>query len=284
MLLGTETGREGVKIWRSRHLEGVELMRAEAATGYSLARHFHEEIEISLKTRGSGELFYRGERRLVPEGHFSLTYPGEAHTSYSSGEGGVAMRGLRIEPVLLWDAAEQLAKRRQAPPFFPIAVVDDGSLASLFLGLHRKSEEDSASRLEQQSLLLVALTELIARYAENRPTPRRVRNERRAVRLVREYLEDNHAENVSLEDLASVANLSPFHLSRSFRKEVGLPPHEYQTQVRVLRAKALLIRGVPIAQAAFDTGFASQSHFTRYFKRLVGVTPGAFLKDSKNVV
>ena len=62
-----------------------------------------------------------------------------------------------------------------------------------------------------------------------------------------------------------------------------MPPHAFQTQVRVARAKALLLRGWPISQAAAHTGFADQSHLTRHFKRLVGVTPGQYRQGSKNV-
>jgi len=65
-------------------------------------------------------------------------------------------------------------------------------------------------------------------------------------------------------------------LLRVFRKELGIPPHAYLTQVRVLRAKKLLSVGIPIAQVAWETGFADRSHLNRHFKRLVGVAPGQY--------
>lgn len=85
--------------------------------------------------------------------------------------------------------------------------------------------------------------------------------ERRAVRLAREYLEENFARNVLLEELAAVANLSPFHLSKVFKEEVGLPPHAYLVQTRLALARDLLLRGWPISKVAYETGFADQSHF-----------------------
>lgn len=60
-----------------------------------------------------------------------------------------------------------------------------------------------------------------------------------------------------------------------------MPPHAYQINVRLDRAKDLLLRGWPISEVAREAGFYDQSHFTRYFKRLVGVTPGSYAKDSK---
>jgi len=101
--------------------------------------------------------------------------------------------------------------------------------------------------------------------------------------LTREYLEDNLGRGVPLEELARLANLSPFHLSRVFRDEVGLPPHAYQTQARLGRARSLLLRGWSAARVAQETGFADQSHLSRRFKRLVGVTPGRYAQESKNV-
>jgi AraC-like DNA-binding protein len=101
--------------------------------------------------------------------------------------------------------------------------------------------------------------------------------------LAREYLEDNLGRSVPLEELARLANLSPFHLARVFRDEVGMPPHAYQTQARLGCARSLLLRGWPPARVAQETGFADQSHLTRRFKRLVGVTPGRYAEGSKNV-
>jgi len=81
---------------------------------------------------------------------------------------------------------------------------------------------------------------------------------------------------------ARVAGLSPCHLNRVFRRALGLPPHAFQTQLRVVRAGALLRRGWPLAAVAAETGFADQSHLTRRFKTVVGVTPGAY-RERKNV-
>ena len=82
---------------------------------------------------------------------------------------------------------------------------------------------------------------------------------------------------MTLPDLARCAGLSAFHLCRVFGATVGMPPHAYQTQVRVRRAKSLLRAGVPIAAAATAAGFYDQAHLTRHFKRIVGLTPGRYI-------
>jgi AraC-like DNA-binding protein len=90
-------------------------------------------------------------------------------------------------------------------------------------------------------------------------------------------MEASYMDNPSLEDLAHIAGLSPFHLTRVFHEATGLPPHTYLTQLRVSRAKQRLQAGDPIADVAAATGFSDQSHLTRRFKRIVGVTPGQFV-------
>jgi AraC-like DNA-binding protein len=185
------------------------------------------------------------------------------------------------EPALLADAATEVAGRGAAQPFFGDPIILDRDLAWNFLRLH-VALEGAAPRLEQDARLLSMLTSLVERHAGVRPSPPPGR-ERRAVRLAREYLEDNLGRGVPLEELARLTNLSPFYLTRVFREEVGLPPHAYQTQARLGLARSLLLRGWTAARVARETGFADQSHLTRRFKRLVGVTPGRYAEGSKNV-
>ena len=121
------------------------------------------------------------------------------------------------------------------------------------------------------------MAQFVLRHADDRPLTPALRPERESVRRAREYIEQRYADNILLDDLARAVNQSPFHLLRVFRAEVGLPPHAYLTQVRVRHAKRLLASGLSIAEAAALTGFSDQSHLTRHFKRLIGMTPGQFI-------
>uniref|UniRef100_UPI0012E1DA04 helix-turn-helix domain-containing protein n=1 Tax=Nonomuraea sp. SBT364 TaxID=1580530 RepID=UPI0012E1DA04 len=79
-----------------------------------------------------------------------------------------------------------------------------------------------------------------------------------------------------LRELAAAVGATPFALVRAFRLAYGLPPHAYLTQLRVRRARELLARGTPPAEAALAAGFCDQSHLSRHFRRIVGTTPGAY--------
>ena len=118
------------------------------------------------------------------------------------------------------------------------------------------------------------------------PAPGEAPPERGAAlaRRVAEYLEENLARPVTLDELSAATGRSKYHLLRVFRQETGLPPHAWQMRARVLRARGLLDRGMAVARAALETGFADQAHLTRHFKRLLGVTPGRYARAGRAAV
>ncbi len=104
------------------------------------------------------------------------------------------------------------------------------------------------------------------------------------LRAVVEYIEEHLDAGPTLEQLAAVARLSPYHFARQFKAATGLPPHQYIIARRVERAKQFLQGGgdVSLAEVAAQAGFSDQSQFSHHFKRLVGVTPGQFRKPARN--
>jgi AraC family transcriptional regulator len=103
------------------------------------------------------------------------------------------------------------------------------------------------------------------------------------LRAVVEYIEEHLEASPTLEQIAAVARLSPYHFARQFKTATGLPPHEYVIARRVERAKQFLQGGgdLSLAEAAAHAGFSDQSQLSRHFKRLVGVTPGQFRMSAR---
>ncbi|HEV3082096.1 MAG TPA: AraC family transcriptional regulator [Gemmataceae bacterium] len=101
---------------------------------------------------------------------------------------------------------------------------------------------------------------------------------RRRLRAVVEYIEEHLDAGPTLEQMAAVVRLSPYHFARQFKTATGLPPHQYVILRRVERAKQLLEAGtgLSLAEVAAHAGFSDQSQFCQHFKRLAGVTPGRF--------
>jgi AraC family transcriptional regulator len=99
------------------------------------------------------------------------------------------------------------------------------------------------------------------------------------LRTVIEYIMENLEGSPTLEQMAAVVHLSPYHFARQFKAATGLAPHQYVISRRVERAQDLLRTdsGLSLAEVAFRSGFANQSHFCFHFKRIVGVTPRQFM-------
>lgn len=270
------------KIWRSQYLPSIELVHGFGKS-YSLPRHFHEELELNIKQGDGWQFDYRGTMYNVPSNTLVVTQPGEAHYADSNSDRGCTFRGIRVGVDLLQQVATEVAGRTTALPFFPMPLVYDRDLNTQIIQVHQ-SLEQSISKLEQQTSIQDLLARLILRCAKNPPCQAKLGEERQPVERIRVYLEDHYNQEVSLAQLAQIANLSAFHLNRAFRKAFGMPPHAYQIQVRILQAKKLLRKEWPIDKVAFESGFASQSHFGSHFKKLVRVTPRQYIQDSKNVI
>jgi AraC family transcriptional regulator len=98
----------------------------------------------------------------------------------------------------------------------------------------------------------------------------------RAVTAAVAFIDENYQHDISLGDIAASAHLSPYHFARTFKKSLGVTPHQYLVQVRVNSARSLIASGASagsLAEIASAVGFADQSHLTRHFKRVFGKTP-----------
>jgi transcriptional regulator GlxA family with amidase domain len=99
----------------------------------------------------------------------------------------------------------------------------------------------------------------------------------RALRRVREYIEDHLEETISIEALAGIVGLSMYHFARAFKQSEGLTPHDYLVRRRVRRAQELLAStDLPLSEIALASGFSDQSHCARRFREHVGITPSSY--------
>lgn len=110
---------------------------------------------------------------------------------------------------------------------------------------------------------------------------RRKRLQRSSLLRARDFIRQHCSRVVTLDELAALTGLSRYHLVRAFAKEFGLPPHAYQIRLQIEKAKAMLEAGVLPAVVAAETGFSDQSHFTRHFKKINGVTPRQYAGPRK---
>ncbi len=258
----------------------VELRHNPSGLGCALPPHFHAEYQIILTQHTVEEYQYRGAAHTAHNGCLVILHPGEVHSArgLQDLQPFQPLRTMFARPDIFQMVMEKnisAAQRSSTSPFFAAPVLKESHVFSQFRHLHQ-ALESSVSTLEKEVRMLNSFALLYNHHSRTVYPQRSLKPERASITRAREYLEDNYAHDVSLDRLSLIAGLSPFYLCRIFRDEVGLPPHVYQTQVRLARAKTLLALGKSIGEVAADTGFADQSHFTRQFRRVTGVTPGHY--------
>lgn len=271
--------REQIRFWRDVELRNLELLLTTYVT-HTFAPHMHDGYVIGVIEQGVEQFRYQKTRHVATDGCIVLINPAEMHSGSFTSEQGCIYKAFHLPIEALQQATSDLTGRHSDLPFFPEPLVHDPEVMAQLLLTHHSIAE-GASTLEREARLLWTLAQLLTRYADARPRPAQLPKEPKGIGRVRSYLEEYYAENISLSFLATIAQLSPFHLLRVFRSQMQLPPHAYQMQIRVMRAKQLLQTGMPCVDAALAVGFADQSHLTKHFKRIVGVSPGVYRNAHK---
>lgn len=242
----------------------VELSRRVGAQPARTKLHSRWELCVGGT---SGEWWYRGAIQSWNGGPCVACFePDELHYDITVPRGDECVLETSVPPAL--------ARRLGIDPAL-IAVANDAPTWSALRELHATVWTGDGDAGAQERACLRAL-EAAARAV---PRDEARRREPPALRRVREYLDRNHVRDIPLDELCDVAKISKFHLCRSFRERYGVPPHAYQTQVRLEKARELLRAGFSSTHVAFEVGFADQPHFTRHFRRAVGVTPGVYARQ-----
>ncbi|MEV6105883.1 AraC family transcriptional regulator [Streptomyces sp. NPDC051940] len=247
--------------------QALDLITARFTT-HRYAPHCHDEFALGICTGGSSTIDYRGARHRVGPGSIVLLAPGEAHTGGPTAGDGYAYRGLYPTMPLLTEGVTAAAHFREP-------VIDDAELAAALLAAHR-SVSATGERLEAESRLPPLLTALSRRHGRATPVRDVVPGTPGIARAVRDRLADELRAPPSLAEIGTDLGLSRYQVLRAFRDAMGMPPYAWLAQHRVTRARALLAAGVRPAEAAALVGFADQAHLTRWFRRVVGVTPAVY--------
>ena len=153
------------------------------------------------------------------------------------------------------------------------------------LGLQLKQEVETdglGGRLYGDAIANLMAVHLFNNYATTKPQIKSYTDGLPSYKLkqVKEYIEANLEQSLSLDELAQVTNISAGYFSRLFKQSTGYTPHQYLIRRRVKRAKELLRhRQLSIADVAYQVGFANQGHLNYHFKRCTGITPKAMQKN-----
>ncbi|MET3613132.1 AraC-like DNA-binding protein [Rhizobium aquaticum] len=270
---GPLESRDRARFWRAEALDGLECLSATFRT-LQFAPHTHETFCIGVIEAGVQKSRIRGSSISAGAGTIYLINPDVIHEGRPD-EDGYRYRMMYPSVEALRAVAEDAAERHLPKSFtFPDETVVAPQLAAAFLSLHRQIEAGWA-RLELESHFQSLMLNLMNVFAGEAIEVSSLRAGN-AVRQARDLLDACYRDDVGLTEVANAVGLSRAHLIRAFKKEFGMPPHGWLTDRRIRAARTLLEKGAPIADTAFDCGFADQAHLTRQFKARTGVTPAVY--------
>ncbi|MFL9866862.1 AraC family transcriptional regulator [Paraburkholderia fungorum] len=261
-------------------IAGVEATVAE--TAHSFPRHSHDRFGVGVIVTGGHR---SSSGRGVVEARASdaiMVNPGEVHDGSPLDERGRAWRMLYFEPSMLSDVATELNGAAAHEIELTQPAVHDPLLKMLFEHLFEVSVERQTvpDELVREEAMLELLGYLVRAHATT-PARSRLARQLGPIARARARIDDDPSSLLTLADLAADTGLSRFQLLRGFAHETGLPPHAYRMQRRVILARQLIARGSPLADAAAAAGFADQSHMTRAFVRLLGITPANYASATR---
>ena len=241
----------------------------EAASSHSFPRHTHDQYGIGLIRSGAQKSMSGRGMVEAGAGMVITVNPGEVHDGLPIGEAGRSWTMLYFEPVALQEVFDGL-DRKGGEFEFHHPVVDSGDLARRFSQLYRAMIDACENPMAAEEMALLMMDWLV-------PSTRGdIAQAVSEIGRARERIDDAPAASASLSELAELCGLSRFQFLRSFARSTGLTPHAYILQRRIETARRLIGEGVPLAEAAAASGFFDQSHMTRHFTRILGVTPGAY--------
>lgn len=236
--------------------------------------HSHSILEMLYIISGDGQIVIGSEQRDIRENQFVIIPPHLMHTEISSKDRPLEYLCLGISNITVLSADES---------FDPVADLGNSrdDVFSLIRNIYREMQRKQGGYEMMARSCFYRLMVLLIR---NRVLEMGVSEEkliRSNIADAKEYIDIHYAEQFSLDTLASVANLSKYHLIREFSSAVGSSPMEYLLSKRVTEAKNLLAgTELSISDIAESVGFSSGSYFSQRFRLVTGMTPMEFRTHS----
>ncbi|WP_338765824.1 AraC family transcriptional regulator [Nocardia vulneris] len=259
---------EQVRAWQPRVPGIVEVFHARFVE-HVYPMHAHDSWTLLIVDDGMVRYDLDRHEHGVLGSVVSLLPPHVPHNGQAATAGGFRKRVLYLDDAQLCDA---MIGRAVDTPTFTDPLLHRRIRQLHTVLAHSGAEFEAASRL---ALIHDRLRNLLC---GTDPAPRHA--DPGLAHRLRELLDSRTAEGLSLTEAAAVLHADATHLIRAFRREFGMPPHQYLISRRVDLARPLLLGGMPARDVAAATGFHDQPHLTRHFKRILGTTPGRYAQSA----
>ena len=232
--------------------------------------HFHEHYVIGFIEKGQRYLSCKNKEYTTSTGDLLLFNPFDSHTCEQIDDKVLDYRCINIKPEIMKKTVFEITGKNYLPKFNQ-PVIFRSELVPLLQELHYIIMEEELD-FKKEELFFFLIEQLIEEHTEPN-LQSNLENTNIEIQAVCDYLENNYAEHIVLDELSTIAGMNKYSLLRNFTKLKGITPYRYLENIRVNKAKKLLEKGVEPIDAAIQTGFVDQSHFTNFFKNFIGLTP-----------
>jgi AraC-like DNA-binding protein len=269
--------KEGIRMKREiRTVVYDKILQIEAYRFEGIVQpfpnHFHEHYVIGFVENGKRCLFCKDQKYNIKKGDIILFNPGDNHACVQSNHETFDYRGFNISKSIMLDLAEEITGKRELPRFSKNVIYNDE--ISCYLQPLHEMIMNGTSDLEKEESLLFLLSALIQNYGQSFENC--ISECPKEIEKACEFIRQHFNERIYLDQLCHHTGLSKSTLLRAFTKSKGITPYRYLETIRINKAKTLLENGVQPIEAAIQTGFSDQSHFTNYFNRFIGLSPGVY--------
>ena len=234
--------------------------------------HFHEHYVIGFVEDGQRILSCRNKDYSIECGNVVLFNPGDNHGCVQSDEGTFDYRGFNISKGIMLDLVEEVTGQRKLPGFSKNVIYDD-EITCYLRPLHEMVITGITDFGKEENLLFL-ISALIQKYGQ--PFENCVPECPQEIERASEFMQQHFSERIYLDQICRYSGLSKSTLLRAFTKSKGITPYRYLETMRINKAKQLLEKGIAPIDAAIQTGFSDQSHFTNYFSSFIGLAPGVY--------
>ncbi|MFI8479588.1 AraC family transcriptional regulator [Pseudomonas sp. NPDC078700] len=265
------------QFWRDPAVPSIEARSIIDGRKVCYAPHAHAHFSIGVITAGSCTYTNGEQQHTISQGTSVLMNPQAVHACNPVDELPWSYRMLYVD--CQWLAEVQALARDDLPGEFqgyqPVLSICP-ALYNAFNQFYEQLLDDSHSADVKQAAALdffQLMHRTLTPEDGSTSAPEQVHAK---LELAAEFIRENCAQPLNLQQISEAASLSRSYLIRAFRQHFGMTPHAYLTNQRVQLAQCLLKRGELIADAALTAGFADQAHLQRTFKQLLAATPGQY--------
>lgn len=237
--------------------------------GYNISNafpvHFHSTYNLGIIELGEREFTYRGLKTVLKQNDIFIIQPFELHSckSFDNSSHSYKIISLNLDTSC----------------YFPQLTVHQPGLLSNIREFHTLAEyEKSSSRLMNLFEEIIIQLKICSLRYNSANIDEEISSR---IHLAKQFIEKNCQHDTSLKEMSNIAYLSEFHFNRYFHKCYGLSPYAYYLVCKMKKSQKVLIKQKSVIETTYDIGFFDQSHFTKLFKKHIGVTPGKYLRDNK---